>query len=103
MIELCSKCGEKNAFWCYMPGFSNGDSSYFCDDCVHRGCTCNHRYVDVNAYYPTLSEPDLPTKEDEPIKWIEDGKIWCHVDEKGREYPCCEYEYDEDGWSLDCE
>jgi hypothetical protein len=66
MKELCD-CG-KVASWCYLPGFSDG-SPYFCDDCVHRGCSCNHRYVNVNAYHPPLDEPELPTEEDHPIKW----------------------------------
>ena len=34
--ELCS-CGQV-AVWDYMPGFSNGNSSVFCDECVPRGC-----------------------------------------------------------------
>lgn len=98
-VELCD-CG-KRACWCYMPGFSNNSNPYFCDDCVPRGCDCNHRYVDVNAYQPPLSKPYLPTNEDGNIKWIEQDKIWCYVDEQGREYPCCEYEYDKDGFSKD--
>jgi hypothetical protein len=89
------RCG-KNAVWLYMP--SSNKHPFFCDECVPRGCSCNHRYVDVNAYKPPLDEPELPTKDDYPIKWIEKDKIWCHVDEKGREYPCVEFEYDEDGF-----
>lgn len=30
--ELCN-CGEV-AVWDYLPGFSSGSNSYFCDDCV---------------------------------------------------------------------
>lgn len=97
--ELCD-CG-KLAVWLYMPGFSSGDSPFFCDDCVPRGCSCNHHYVSVDAYIPPLDSPELPTEEDHPIKWIEDDKVWCHVDEQGREYPCCEYEYDEEGFEID--
>ena len=41
--EVCD-CG-KIAVWDYMPGYFGGGNSYSCDDCVHRGCSCNHRYV----------------------------------------------------------
>jgi hypothetical protein len=96
--ELCS-CGAV-AVWDYMPGFSNGSSSLFCDDCVPRGCACNHRYSDVNAYHPPLEKPDLPDGEEgKDWKWVSEG-VWCHIDEKGREYPCVEYMYDEDGWDI---
>ena len=96
--ELCKKCGNLAVYW-YMPGFIDKSSPYFCEDCVSRGCECGHRYVDVNAYYPPLDEPDLPTEKDYPIKWIEEGKIWCSVDENGREYPCGgEYMYDKNGF-----
>lgn len=83
--ELCD-CG-KVAVWDYMPGYSKGGNSYGCDDCVPRGCDCNHRY-------------DEPEEENYPIKWIDD-KTWCCVDEQGREYPCVEYWYSEEGWEID--
>ena len=89
------KCGKK-AVWIYMP--CSNEHPFFCYDCVPRGCSCNHRYIDINAYQPPLDKPELPTENDYPIKWIEENKIWCHVDEKGREYPCCEFEYDEEGF-----
>ena len=56
--ELCD-CG-KVAVWDYSPGYSGGGNSYSCDDCVPRGCECNHNYVDVNAYHPALNHPNLP-------------------------------------------
>ena len=99
---LCS-CGCK-ASWDYLPGFSSGDSSYFCDDCVGRGCSCNHRYVDINAYHPPLDNPDLPDGiEGEDWKWLEQDKVWCYIDDKGREYPCAEYDYSEEGYDIDDE
>ena len=99
MKELCD-CG-KIATWIYVPGFSGGDSPFFCDDCVPRGCSCNHEYVDTESYVPSLDKPNLPLESDMPIKWLEEGKIWCRVDEQGREYPCCEYDYDENGFDFD--
>ena len=99
--EVCD-CG-KIAVWDYMPGYFGGGNSYSCDDCVHRGCSCNHRYVDINAYHPPLDNPDLPEGEEgEDWKWLDEEKThWCHIDEKGREYPCAEFFYDEDGWEIE--
>ena len=98
-FEKCD-CGNK-ATWLYMPGFREG-SPFFCDECVHRGCDCNHRYVDVNAYHPPLENPDMPDGiEGIDWKWIEEDKIWCSIDDKGREWPCCEYDYDEEGYEKD--
>lgn len=99
MKEICD-CG-KVAVWAYMPGFSDNENPYFCDECVPRGCSCNHNYVDVNSYHPPLDEPNLPHESDMPIKWLEDDKIWCRIDKQGREYPCCEYDYDENGFDFD--
>jgi len=97
--ELCD-CG-KVGIWYYAPASESNENHYDCDDCVPRGCECNHRYTDVNSYYPPLDSPDIPTEEDKPIKWIEEDKIWCRVDEQGREYPCCEFWYDEEGWDIE--
>jgi len=100
--ELCKKCGNLATYW-YMPGYFDKSSPYHCENCVPRNCECNHRYVDVNAYFPPLDEPDFPTEKDHQIEWIEEGKIWCSLDEKGRHYPCCEYMYDEEGFDIDDE
>ena len=94
--QLCN-CGSLATYW-YMPGYLDKSSPYYCEECVPRGCDCNHRYVDVNAYYPLLDEPDLPKEKDYPIKWIEEGKIWCKIDTEGREYPCAEFMYDDEGY-----
>jgi hypothetical protein len=88
--EIC-KCG-KPAVWFYMPG-----SSLYCDDCVPRGCSCNEHHVDINAYHPPLDSPHLPEGEvGIDWKWIEINQVWCYIDNKGREFPCCEYMYDND-------
>lgn len=97
--ELCD-CGKK-AVWVYMPGYSSGENSFHCDDCVPRGCSCNYRYVDVNAYHPPLDEPDIPEgEENKDWKWIEPG-VWTWIDERGREYPCVEHSYEEDGFEKE--
>lgn len=98
--ELCD-CG-KIAVWVYMPGYSEGGNPYHCEDCVPRGCSCNHRSVDVNAYHPPLEEPDFPDGEEGiDWKWIEPNKTWCYIDDEGREYPCCEYDYDAPGFEKE--
>lgn len=100
--ELCLKCKKNIAVWDYMPGFSNGDISVFCDDCVPRGCDCNYIYLDVDAYDPPLDNPSLPEGiEGVDWKWIEKDRIWVDIDEKGREYPCSEYMWDSDGWERE--
>jgi len=99
--ELCD-CGQI-ATWCYMPGYLGGGNPYHCDECVARGCECNHYSTDGADYSPPGDVPAegvLPTKEDEPIKWISKN-TWTHVDDKGREYPCCEHMYEEAGWDKD--
>ena len=99
--EICSVCDQKLATWIYCPGFDDERSNYFCDDCVPRGCQCNHEYVDVDAFIPPLEEENFPTEFDIPFKWIEQDKIWTHIDKKGREFPCCEYDYDENGFEIE--
>jgi len=101
MSKKYCDCG-KPATWIYMPGFREG-SPFFCDDCVHRGCSCNHRYVSADAYHPPLENPDVPEGvENVDWKWVDEEKtIWANVDENGRFYPCCEYDYDEDNFDWD--
>jgi len=89
--HLCN-CG-KLATWWYMPGYSGGGDPFHCDDCVPRGCTCNHKYLKEDY-------DNNPTEEEEPIKWIRENEVWTRVDEKGREQPCCEYSCDEDGYEI---
>lgn len=91
-LELCD-CG-KVAVWCYMPGYSSGDNSYSCDDCVPRGCACNHR--STLEHYDNDPEGEL----NKDYKWI-DENTWTPIDDKGREYPCVEYFYDEEGFEKD--
>ena len=91
--ELCN-CG-KTASWIYMPGYIEGGNPYSCDDCVHRGCSCNHRYVEMND--DPYSSDSIEGKD---WKWVEPG-IWTYIDEQGREYPCAEYHYSKDGFDID--
>lgn len=103
IYEMCGGCKLKKAVWDYTPGYINGDNTYSCDDCVPRGCDCNHRYIDVNTYHPPLNSPDLPEGEEgKDFKWLNKEKTcWCHIDDKGRLYPCAEYWYDEEGFEIE--
>ena len=100
MIEKHScDCGKK-ALWWYAPATNDTSNRYFCDECVPRSCSCNYRYVNVDAYSPPLDEPDMPTVADEPYVWIEPDVLWVHVDDRGRQHPCVEFWYDEDGYAV---
>ena len=110
--ELC-KCG-KMAVWIYMPGYGDGGSPYSCDDCVISeddkiGCSCNWNYGKEQEGLPT----DLPEGiEGKDWAWIEregdeemheitkEEKYWINLDERGRPYPCVEYEYSEEGFDV---
>lgn len=79
-IVKCSNCPAP-ATWSYMPGDTN-----YCDNCVPRGCSCNHEYIPAeNLGYPGENPPE------KNWKWIVPGVSWAPVDELGREWPCCEY------------
>lgn len=54
-----------------MPSDGGYDKGW-CDNCVHRGCSCN-------------IDPETGVES---------------VDEKGRLYPCCEYDYNKNGFDL---
>lgn len=89
-------CGKK-AVWVYMPGFSGENANdYICDDCIHRGCSCNNQRIEYDQL------PEETQIEGIDWKWVgKDHKEWTHLDEKQREYPCCEFEYDDEGFDLD--
>lgn len=73
----CSKC-KRIAVWYYAPWSAgkNEHDSYFCEDHVARGCSCNIiDYGDSNASVQ-------------------------YKDEKGRLLPCCEYDFNEKGFEL---
>ena len=101
----------KMAQWVYMPSFSSGANPYFCDDCISSvddiGCSC--------CWNTALEQDGLPQDLPEGVegkdwRWVENeanefmGEItkedgyWLNLDERGRPYPCVEYEYYEDGF-----
>jgi hypothetical protein len=54
---------------------------------------CHYRYID---------EEDSPNgDEDIDWIWIEEGVCWVNLDEKQREYPCSEFDYEPDGFERE--
>lgn len=101
---ICTKCNIEKAVWLLMS--ANEDTHpFFCDNCVSRGCSCNWNHISNNL-------EDLPEGiEGKDWKWIEynndefygtilTGTIWTYIDEHGRQSPCCEYDYDKDGFDF---
>lgn len=75
----CCKCGLR-AVWYYAP-WTRGKAehqAYYCEDHVSRGCSCN-----VIKFQP---DPDKPEDFEQ------------HKDEQGRLLPCCEYNWDGEGF-----
>ena len=69
MKHPCNKCPNQ-AVWHYTPSDAE---KYYCDLCIKRGCDCNI----IDPYGFDLEE---------------------YKDEQGRLLPCCEYDYDENGF-----
>ena len=91
------ECG-KLATWCYMP--SCDFYPFYCDDCVSRGCDCNTNYVKTehgNQIFYDYPPTEIP---DKTWKWVDEGDSWIRIDELGREYPCCEFFYEKEGWDI---
>lgn len=101
--ELCD-CGTV-AVWCYMPGYPDNSNPHFCEECVHRGCSCNEYSTVAEHYHPPGGI--FPTLEEDGVegvdwKWVNEEKTaWVRIDEKGRRYPCCEYMYEGEGWEIE--
>ena len=113
MKEKC-ECG-KMAVWIYLPGYSDGSNSCSCDDCVVSddnkiGCSCNWHYSKDQDGLPSDLPEGIEGKDwawvehegDEYIdKIVKEEGYWINLDERGRPYPCAEYDYEEDGFDID--
>jgi hypothetical protein len=86
------------AVWSYMPGKED-----FCENCVPRGCSCNieHTPEHPGSTHDGHNYGIYPPEKN--FKWIEVGLTWTPTDDLGREYPCCEYSYDENGIDTELE
>ena len=112
--EKC-KCGNMAVYF-YAPSYEGkkNNDSYYCENCVNRGCSCNYHHSNPNDFSPPLDEGEIPEGiEGKDWKWVEkqetetesattkkDG-LWIDLDEKGREYPCCEFMYDSSGFDKE--
>jgi hypothetical protein len=99
--ELC-ECG-KIAHWLYLPS-SDIKNPFYCDDCVPRGCSCNEYSIVDEDYHPSggIEPSGEDGTEGVDWKWVNQEKtLWARIDEKGRRYPCVEFDYDEDGYDED--
>jgi len=102
------------AVYLYMPSSSNKHNPYYCEECVSRGCSCNYHHANLKDFQPPLESGEIPEGiEGKDWKWVEreatehsaaiskeDG-LFVYLDENGREYPCCEYMYDEEGFDTE--
>ena len=93
MKQKCD-CGNI-ATWLYMPCYSSKENPFYCDNCVPRGCWFNNTSLEEDYAQQEIEEND---KNGYNYK-IENGYI-IPLDNQGREFPCCEYEYDEDGYEF---
>jgi hypothetical protein len=100
--EKCA-CGKMAVYW-YMPGYEGKkeEQNYFCDKCVPRGCSCEWNHVkefgpppDDHAWKWVVIPPG-----DKYYEEVKEGEMWVHIDEQGREYPCCEFMYDKNGFTI---
>ena len=97
-MKFACDCGQV-ATWVNAPGFSSGDNPYFCDDCVPRGCSCNHESFPGIEVYDGIDIGSNP-EQNQNFKMIEENKRWTPLDDKNREYPCVEYFYEELGYDA---
>lgn len=98
MKKLCDTCAKEIAVWAYMPGKSD-----FCENCVPRGCSCNTEITPEHPGAETEYGNMGINPPEKNFKWIDEGMVWIPTDELGREYPCCEFSYYEDGIDIESE
>lgn len=100
--ELC-KCG-KMAVYFYMPGYEGKkeEHPFYCEDCISSpddvGCSCNYHYIKEADVGNTESLPEGIEGKD--WRWVDQYRSWINLDERGRPYPCAEYDYDKDGYDI---
>lgn len=110
----CCKCGDK-AVWMKMSG-SKGRFMY-CDEHVPRGCSCNIYNIECDGEPEKRSRVIWYSKEEYEkflaktttvvpnqfgsIEKRNDSFYYEYVDDKYRREPCCEIEYDKDGFVIE--
>lgn len=101
-VHKCSCC-DKIATWSYIP--SGSGRRNFCNDHVPRGCTCNvYNIKEFTDSIPSENvmwwskDDDLNT--DGSLTRKEDSFYYEELDENGKRFPCCEFDYDPDGIEM---
>jgi hypothetical protein len=89
---------KKIATWLYMPSSSNTSHPYYCDNCVPRGCSCNMEYTVKSPQAHENGYGEDPPSDGRSWKWIEENISWVYTDNKGRELPCIEFDYSDEGY-----
>jgi hypothetical protein len=127
--EICINCNSgKVVKWCYMPGYSDKRyvlNDYHCEDCVPRGCSCNNidfKDIDKNNLnkekFKAINYGSKIHERGKELEIIEDQntiKVLANnltekqlsnfelvpLDNNGKEFPCCEYFYEENGFLFE--
>lgn len=102
----CSEC-DNLATWSYMPNCNeNTSEGFYCDKCVPRGCSCNiydfetcGEPYDGNVVFYDKDTIDFDEKSFYK-KRKETSYYYEYLDENNQRYPCCEYDYSEDGYEI---
>lgn len=99
--ELCN-CG-RTATWLYMP--SSKSLPFYCEECVPRGCSCNDEYPEDYSsreewLHEGLSNATKFMKGETEVS-PDEAEYFRYVDENGRENPCCEFDYDPEGFETE--
>ena len=75
----CIHCGKiPKRGWLYIPSTDDHCDYFYCDNCVPRGCGCNEELNEGINYHSEEAK--------DPVNYHQ------LLDEKGRKFPCCEYE-----------
>ena len=93
MKQKCD-CGNI-ATWLYMPCSSSKENPFYCDDCVPRGCSCNNTSLKED-----YAQQEIEGNDKNGYNYKIENDYIIPLDEQGREFPCSEYDYDEDGYEL---
>lgn len=91
--EKC-KCGEV-ANWLLMSASENHNNPFYCEKCVPRGCSCN------NSYNVEDATEMLQTFKNNGEKYKIENGIVIPLNDDGKEYPCCEFDYEKEGFDVD--
>ena len=111
MSKAKCDCGQI-AKYCYTPGYGDSSNSYTCEKCYfefrdNMGCSCNWECMHGETSHQPEGEEGKDWRyivhegDDYYTKMTAEDGYWQYIDEKGRPYPCVEYDTEEDGFEKD--